>query len=195
MPPGFFRLRYFLTPKITRNRIVSRVPSYCRILLSTTRTSEGNLTTFDTDALGSIWSAYPSSDRNGNINLLEGEDTVPALIISICIIAKGEIPLTPEFGLKPRLFGRVEKIDPEYWAEELAGEIRRWVPGVSGVRVETEADSQNGRVAAKIYYRTEDSIGSNSFVFPYHTYTGAVYYSDIPTFLSEIAQLNQFAFA
>jgi phage baseplate assembly protein W len=137
--------------------------------------------------LGSLWNPVAPANRLGGMNIVSGEATVAALIVGLCLTKQGEDPYNPSYGLSLDLFGRIEDVDPDYWASQVAEAIWKWVPGVVGVRVDVSADSFNGKLAASITYQSKNAFGQNLLVFPYHLYTGAIYYEDKQTFLNGIS--------
>jgi phage baseplate assembly protein W len=132
--------------------------------------------------LGSMWSVVAPVSRYGGMNIVSGQDIVPDAIIALCLTSAGELPMEPEYGLKPELFGLIDEVDPDYWAASVAQSIWRWVPGLVGLKIDMAFDTQNCKVAANILYRSTNELTLNNLSFPYRLYTGSIYYEDIETF-------------
>jgi phage baseplate assembly protein W len=137
--------------------------------------------------LGRLWNPIAPANRHGGINIISGEETVAAMIVMLCLTRRGEDPFNPDYGLDLDLFGRIEDVDPDYWASQVAEAIWKWVPGIAGIRVELAANSNAGKLSAQIIYRSKNALAENTLTVPYHLYTGAVYYEDTQTFLSGIS--------
>lgn len=137
------------------------------------------------------WSLWPPSE-GGKLNFVSGDRALVAEITSLLLIRRGELPLTPEFGMSPQLFDNISSLESRYWAFNVQSAIVEQIPHIVDCRVlVTPRPEVENALVADIAFRSDFSTNTNGAAIGFYwaQYVNAISDpSQIPTFRSSIFQ-------
>ena len=123
------------------------------------------------DFLGRGWSFPVGTDRDGAIELVEGETDIEQSIRLILETTPGERVMRPDFGcgIHEYVFATINTTRLTRLENEVRDALIEWEPRIEVLDVDAElADSATGRLDIAIGYRVRQTNNEFNLVYPFY---------------------------